>query len=812
MSLTLIDFVRQLADDMVLAPIYRKGAVMRSGASAKGKNPHEDALDRNLDKHDAALLIEKSPKTLTAVGLWTGVRGNGYVILDVDRNLSALKKKWGDALQGAPVITSTKKNAAKYIFRVPEALWTDVDGFGLSEETGNSYEVLWGGQGLRQGLIYGAYPGSLDGKAPEGSYGFVGDPDDIPTAPDFLIAEMKAAKAKEGKGFISNRRALDVSDRTEDEIAEIVQECLNVIPHKGVGSNEEWVKIGMAIHSVLPGDLGLTLWSAWSAKDPEFADEWKKGNPCQGRWESFKAGGISLGTLIWLADRVDPKRARFSASSKAIVEAAEAALPPARGLSHQQIIDEAKRIQTLDNPSEANHRMSQLARAAEYMDRAAIEKLLLDQLTYERRIDRMTVGELLERDFNRGYIIPDVLPSPSVVLLYGPGGEGKSMSAWTIAKHVATGTPFVVRGRLMPVKKGPVLILNGDQSLPQIQEQLQEVGMPADAPVHIQPNWHLKYMNRFCELMDEIKPALVLIDSLIGCSGGAAFDENKSEFASPLYWLSNYNGSAFPATTVMIIHHANKQGGFRGTSAIRDAVDETWALKRPSKEQMEQDPSTRHTRFITVEKSRSGRSGTSLAMRMESDLTFSISDATPEIDETKTTPDAIIDRVLMKIRTIYPRTITRSELNVDSLVGGNVEGIRKSLQRLEKRGLISAVTAPGTKREKSYQAVLSRARGEGTKPVPSDNNPSPGTDLTWDKGWDNPPKSQTCPTSEVKWDNTPETAPVPPSCPTPEASGGAESGSVGQSGEYPPAREAESERTREELDTLSTNAWNQWDV
>ena len=73
MSLTLIDFVRQLADDMVLAPFYRKGAVMRSGASAKGKKPHEDALDRNLDKHDAALLIEKSPKTLTAVGLWTGV-------------------------------------------------------------------------------------------------------------------------------------------------------------------------------------------------------------------------------------------------------------------------------------------------------------------------------------------------------------------------------------------------------------------------------------------------------------------------------------------------------------------------------------------------------------------------------------------------------------------------------------------------------------------------------------------------------------------------------------------------------------------
>ena len=31
----------------------------------------------------------------------------------------------------------------------------------------------------------------------------------------------------------------------------------------------------MAIHSVLPNDLGLTLWSAWSAKDVEFAEEWE---------------------------------------------------------------------------------------------------------------------------------------------------------------------------------------------------------------------------------------------------------------------------------------------------------------------------------------------------------------------------------------------------------------------------------------------------------------------------------------------------------------------------------------------------------
>jgi hypothetical protein len=166
----------------------------------------------------------------------------------------------------------------------------------------------------------------------------------------------------------------------------------------------------------------------------------------------------------------------------------------------------------------------------------------------------------------------------------------------------------------------------------------------------------------------------------------------------------------------------------------------------------------------------------------------------------------------MRIRTIYPRTMTKSELNVDSLVGGNVGAIKKALQRLEKRGLISAVTAPGGKREKNYQAVLSHTRGEVTKPVPPNNNPSPGTDLRGDKRGDNSSKSETCPPYAVEGDNTPGTMPVPPSCPPPPPSGGAESGLGGQSGAYPPAREAESERTREELDTLSKNAWNQWDV
>ena len=141
-------------------------------------------------------------------------------------------------------------------------------------------------------------------------YSFEGDPDSVPVAPEWLLAEMKAAKTPET--FIKNRTALDLSDRTEDEVAVIITECLDVIENRGAGNRDHWVKVGMAIHSVLPNDLGLELWSAWSAKDVEFAEEWSRGNPCEQPWNSFKPGRIGLGSLIYMADRVDPKRTRMA--------------------------------------------------------------------------------------------------------------------------------------------------------------------------------------------------------------------------------------------------------------------------------------------------------------------------------------------------------------------------------------------------------------------------------------------------------------------------------------------------------------------
>ena len=795
----LLAFVRQLPAGIAYAPIYRQGAAIQSGKISKGKTPLEKSHHTVMGPADVALQVERRPEVFRAVGAFTGARSGGLVILDVDRNLSRLKKKWGETLEGAPVVTSTKANAAKYLFRVPEALWGVVKGFGLSD-TGAGYEVLWG----RQGVLYGAYPGSSDGKAPEGFYGFEGDLEAIPEAPGWLLAEMRDHAGKEvaDGGFIKNRKALDFSDRDSAEVAEIVQSALMVIPGQGAGSRDHWVKVGMAIHSELPTDLGLTLWSAWSAEDPEFSQDWVDGNPCEEVWKSFRKGAVSLGSLFWLADQQMPGRLWLSEDLRKVVAEVEADnVTRIRQvvITYAEVIRRAKEIQQIQNPAEAAHAMNVLALEAGYRDAGALERLLIAQMQFEQQDDEMAMSRLLEKDLKFEYLIPDLLPCPGTVMIHGAGGDGKSMSAWTIAKHVARGIPFSVRGDLVPVQKGAVLILNGDQSEVQVQQQLRDLEFQSEDPVTVVMGWDLNWYYRFVKLIEKHQPKLVIIDSITGCSRGSAFDENKKEFASPIYWLANNNGRTFPACTILLIHHANKTGGFRGSTAIRDACDECWGLRRPDKRQLEQLGG--NTRLITVEKSRAGRDGSKLLMKLENDLTFSLADYV-ELDGDSASPASIVDRVLQRLRAAYPRALSRADLAADPLCGGSVTAIRKALQRLVSRGLIEVGgSTAGTGGQAHLFQAVSASRDMCVNMCPTYEKPRQGLESKVGQPVDVshlvPPSGEGDGTS---WDTA-------PTCPTPETSDTSGSGQVGQVLEVSPRGEQRSEAELEQLMQEAARMW-----
>lgn len=80
---------------------------------------------------------------------------------------------------------------------------------------------------------------------------------------------------------------------------EIIKECLSYIPIKDFRDYNDWLRIGMSIHSASGGDPEAEqLWIDWSTSDPLYANAEKS---AEGKWESFKNTGITANTLVKIA-------------------------------------------------------------------------------------------------------------------------------------------------------------------------------------------------------------------------------------------------------------------------------------------------------------------------------------------------------------------------------------------------------------------------------------------------------------------------------------------------------------------------------
>ena len=723
--MNLVGFVKSLPEDWVLAPIYRKGAPMHSGRLATGKNPLEVSFEKNLGPHDAALRLEKNHK-LDACGLFTGLKGKGIVILDVDKNLAALKRKWGESLNGAPVITSTRDNAAKFIFRVPEELWHEVSGFPHSDQHAAGFEVLWG----RQGLIAGVYPGSKCGKYPAGEYSFEGDPNNVPEAPEWLLAEMKAAKTP--STWIKNRSALDLSDRSEDEVIAIVEDCLKVVDGRGANSRDFWVRVGMAIHSVLPNEAGLQLWSDWSQKDCDYADEWERGNPCEEPWNSFKPGKVGLGSLIWIADQVDPERRRFSETTRKNLETAEARVVQeyrTSTLSYDEVIKRGMQCYEMDDIPRMNYELHKLSLEAGYRDQGELEQLITDYISSKDCGTRRTMDQRTPQ--SRDYVIPALLPRPYTLLVHGREGSGKSASVLCLMKHIVDGIPFQLRGQQVQVEQGPVIYFNSDMSAQDFEEEFDLHEVKNQHLFHEVPDFNLYRKVQFMKIMKEVKPVMICIDSLSSCSGSKSENENKASFAQPIYWINARNGKDWPACTVAILHHTSKSTGeARGSTAIAAAAAEVWRVETPTEENKLQPDQ----RLITVGKSRIGRVGERLLQVQQEDLTVEMVEwQKPDAIQTKA--GSLSEKILQRLL-VSNQPMSRLELNSDSLVGGSVDAIRKTLQRMVNRGVIKIVEtrqgSDGGKPENFYVPAGRKNLGGTQNSVSFPQTPSAGTEAQWD--------------------------------------------------------------------------------
>jgi hypothetical protein len=194
------------------------------------------------------------------------------------------------------------------------------------------------------------------------------------------------------------------------------------------------------------------------------------------------------------------------------------------------------------------------------------------------RFERIDLGEPLASGMEPpDMLVPEELYAGRVHCIYSAGGTGKTFKAlWLIKKVIDQGKP--------------VLLLDLENGTRIISDRLRDLGAEAE-----QVRRHLYYYPfpsmpltddasaEFEELLEEVKPVLVVVDSWINCLSAAGLDENSATDIAQ--WAEAYPQRArVRGIASLLLDHVPKEGGSaRGSGRKLDYVDVMWELRNPQK-------------------------------------------------------------------------------------------------------------------------------------------------------------------------------------------------------------------------------------
>jgi len=177
------------------------------------------------------------------------------------------------------------------------------------------------------------------------------------------------------------------------------------------------------------------------------------------------------------------------------------------------------------------------------------------------------------------YVVEKLIAESSVNVWFGQWGAKKTWAAIDLAVCVASGKQWLG----MATEPCNVLIIDeesGDTRLAnRIKDTMRgELGQMANASVPIKSVSLAQFnllkrpddADLLARLVLELDAKLVIIDALADVMLGG--DENAVKDTQPVFanlrFIAELTGAAF-----IVIHHANKGGGYRGSSAIAGAID-----------------------------------------------------------------------------------------------------------------------------------------------------------------------------------------------------------------------------------------------
>jgi hypothetical protein len=184
--------------------------------------------------------------------------------------------------------------------------------------------------------------------------------------------------------------------------------------------------------------------------------------------------------------------------------------------------------------------------------------------------------EISQMEIKVDWLVNNLIPQESITLLHSIGGVGKTYLMYKIAKSVANGEPFFG----LDVMKMPVYYIDFENPLPEIADRMKKIGGSENMRI-----WHLGHNPspiRFdadeWEIYKSFPPGLFIIDSL---RSSHLLEENSSKDASLI--MARHKEIRALGHTITLIHHENKIGGYRGSTAWFDLSDHILKFSRVQK-------------------------------------------------------------------------------------------------------------------------------------------------------------------------------------------------------------------------------------
>lgn len=301
-----------------------------------------------------------------------------------------------------------------------------------------------------------------------------------------------------------------------------------------------------------------------------------------------------------------------------------------------------------------------------------------------------------------------LIKAGDLVGITSESGDGKTYLSIGIGVHVAAGLDFAGR----PVTQCPVLYVDAESRKKRFKRRLRYIANGANVDLKTLPFEFVvssgidlandEHLEKLGASIQAKKAGLVFIDTLVATTEGLNENDSK-EMEPPLRKLTEL--ATQNDCSIVLLHHKNKQGGIRGATAIKGAVDCMFMLGR-----------NKATAILTLkaEKNRDGDS--------EEEFTYKanfINDMFGQLESvtfTEATPpkpnDPVLDYVLEYL-------FDNQEASMNDLID-NATGftlLRKSVYGIRDSGYIERVN-PGGRGVQAIFALTTKGRGYHVKNTP----------------------------------------------------------------------------------------------